>query len=315
MGNVILPTIIQGPAWVLHGGLALYVQKDINLNENAESWNPTGAWGPLGERHKSRKDVVSFTLAGQIRAALLDYFYAAYLDPTKIGTSVLSGTVSIASLAENKTYIWQRGGITKPPGMLLKPTATAFGAMELTCIGAAAVQPLSATFWHAAQTTVAAETTFEESQIISDIYKAALGVRATPYDAMGGMDGFEIDFGYMVQEVPAADIGIGDIILSGLSTGVKFAPSNLTEAQADVLLGKQDTTATLPGMAYGRLAENLVITGTQIGWVFNVKSQGAKAGSRTYQIGEHRFKELMFVNNRTWTTGVPDALFGYTVAP
>lgn len=312
MANVILPTVIQGPAYLLIGGQVIYVEKDIAVNEQAESWNPGSAFGPMGERHKSRKDVLTLKPAGQIKTVHLDYYYAAFLTPTVIGTTILAGAVAIASVAENKTYTWRRGGMSKPPGLILKPTATAFGGMEVTCIGMNAVQPTGANFWRAAEAAVAGDTSFEETTVISDIYKAALGSRATPYDGMGGMDGFEVDFGFMCHEVPSSDVGIADIILGGLSTGAKFAPSNLTEAQNDVLLAKQDTTATLPGQAYGRAAESLVITGTQIGWIFTVKSLGAKSGSRTYQIGEHRFKELNFVNNRTWTTGAPDALFAYT---
>jgi hypothetical protein len=297
------------------GTQVIHVQKDIAVTENVESWNPDTYMGPLGDRHKSRKDVLAFTPVGMITTALLDFFYAAFLAPgTTIGRSIVGATptVQVASIAENKTYTWQRGGMSKPPSLQLKPSSTAFGAMEAACIGSAAVQPLSATFWKAAETAALADASFEESSIISDIYKMALGARQTPFDAMGGVAGFEVDFGFMVQDVPMGDVGIADMILKGLGTGVKFAPSNLTESQVDTLLGLQGASAVLPGQAYAKAAEHAVISGTQSGWIFTVKTQGAKNTGRVYAIGEHRFRELVMVNQRTWTAGAADPLFGYT---
>jgi hypothetical protein len=49
MADIILPTIIQGPCYVTHGGVTTFVQKDISLTVNSESWNPESALGALGE--------------------------------------------------------------------------------------------------------------------------------------------------------------------------------------------------------------------------------------------------------------------------
>jgi hypothetical protein len=314
MANVVLPTVIQGPALISIAGNVHYTQKDISVEQTTESWNPESAYGPLGQRHKSRKDVITFTPVGMLTAARLNLFYFAHLDPTKIGTSIFTGTgvVFVSSISENKTYTWRRGGISKPPGLALKPTATVFGSMSVTCIGAAAVQPLDAHWWQAAEAAATADATFSQTSIISDIYSAALGARATPFDAMGGMNGFDVDFGFNVKEIPASDVGIADIVLEGLSTSVTFAPSNLTDAQVNTLVRVQDATAVLPGQPYAKEMEDLIITGTQLGWIFNIDSVGAKRANRVLQVGEHRFKLIEFVNQRLWTAGAPDPLFAYT---
>lgn len=315
MATIPIPTIIQGPAFIGVNGHVQYVQKDITMNGQPESWNPESSFGPLGERHKARKDVISYTPVGMLTAALLDFFYAAHLDATKIGKSVINSgapTVFISSITENKTYTWSRGGLTKPPGLMLKPTATAFGEAEVTCIGKAATSPLDAAFWKAAEAAATADTSFDETKVISDIYAAALSDHASPYDNMGGMDGFELDFGYGVKEIPNGDVGIADLILESLSTGLKFAPSNMTEAQVDSLLALQGASAILPGQPYARDLNDIDITGTQVGWVFSLKGVGAKSSGRIYQIGEHRFKELLFVNQRTFAAGVPNPLFAYS---
>lgn len=311
--SIPLPTIIQGPAYIKVGsGPVLYTNGEISLSGNVESWNPNSTFGPLGERHKSRKDVLTLTPVGMLQAAKLDYFYAAYKTPTAIGSSILAGAVVISSLAENKTYTWPRGGMSKPPGLMLKPTSTVFGSMEVTCIGAGATQPTNAAFWKAADGTVTPDTSFDESKIISDIYSAALGARGAPYNAMGGMDGFEIGFDFQTKEVPNGDVGIADIFLSGLGMTASFAPSNLTEAQADTLLALQDTTAVLPGQTYAKAGEDLVITGAQSGAVFTFTKMGAKKSERVYAIGEHRFKGLDFVNAIKSASGAVSALFAYT---
>src|SRR5438105_4937236 len=98
---IVLPTVIQGPAYISVGGQVIYVEKDITLDEDVDSWNPNTAFGKLGERHKSRRDRLSFTPVGQVKSAHLNYYYAAYLNPGLIGSSILSGNVVVSSLAEN----------------------------------------------------------------------------------------------------------------------------------------------------------------------------------------------------------------------
>jgi len=314
MANIVLPIIIQGPAFISIAGTVLYTERDISVEQNTDAWNPESAYGPLGQRHKSRKDVLIFKPVGMITAGLLNFFYAAHLTPTSIGTSIFtgSGVVFVSSISENKTYTWRRGGISKPPGLAAKPTSTLFGSMSVTCIGAPAVQPLDAHFWLAAEAAATADTTFDQTKIISDIYSAALGSRGAPYNAMGGIEGFDIDFGFETVDVPASDLGFADIILRGLSITASFRPSNLTETQVNTLVRLQDTTAVLPGQPYAKELEDLVITGTQIGWVFTLKAVGAKRAGKIYQVGVHRHNNIEFVNQRTWTAGVPNALFAYT---
>jgi hypothetical protein len=312
MPNVVLPTVIQGPAYISEGGLVTYVKKDIALTDQVESWNPESSFGPLGERHKSRKYGLSYTPVGMLRAASLDRFYAAFKTPSVVGTSAMTGAVVIYSIAENKTYNFAKGGMTKPPSLILKPTGTVYGSMELTCIGDPTLQPTNAAFIKAADGTVSADTSFDETKIISDIYSAAIGARSTPYNGMGGMDGFEVNFNLITNEIPASDVGIADIIIGGVGITVSFAPSNLTEAQVDTLCAIQGASAVLPGQAYAKANEDLVITGTQGTAVFTFKNMGAKKSDRTYQIGEHRHKGLDFVNGRKWTTGVGQALFSYS---
>lgn len=322
MSTIVLPTVIQGPAYIKNGGVVLYTESDVQVEEIIESWTPKSSFADIGQRHKSRMFKLSFTPVGMVTTGLLDFFYQAHLAPqTFVGRSIFpasNAAVTIASVTEGITYNYVNGGIGAVPDLQCGPTKTLFGKMELWCIGAPATAPTATSFIKGAQGTITADTTFSAAKIESDIYQGVLGADASPYSSLGSMDGFIFKFGYKPKVIYAGDVGIGDVILDsdGFNLTASFAPSNLTEAQADTLLAYQGTAAILPGQAYGggTLAGNLVLTGLTYGWVFTAVQVGARSIKRVYKIGEHRYPNgaLEMVNNLSVTTGVPNPLFSFT---
>jgi hypothetical protein len=319
MANVILPTIIQGPAYVTHGGVTTFVQRDIAITVNSESWNPETAYGMIGERLKARTAKAVVTPVGMVTAANLNYYYREHLAPaTYIGTSMCASGLVIVSIPSALKYTWAKAAKTKCPSLHCGPGKTAFGSMEFEAIGDPAIQPLTAAHLKTAEEAAGALSTgFEESSITSDIYKAAYGL--TPYDAMGSMDGFDIEFGLTPKKIAAGDVGYADIILASLDITASFAPSSLTETQVDGLLKLDGAEALLPGQEFARgLAASagtpidLAITGTQLGAAFTCKAVGAKEAGYSYQLGEHRLQAVKFVSSRRWATGAETALFSYT---
>ena len=321
--TIVLPTIIQGPAYISHGGVVIYVEDDITVEEIVESWTPKSTFGELGARHKSRMFRITAKPVGMLTSGLLNYFYEAHLAPqTYVGVSIFPTSnyaLTISSLTENKTYGYVRAGLSSPPSLALFPGSTAFGSASWLAIGAAATQPTNANFIKATAGTVTADTSFSGAKVESDIYQGVLGALGSPLNSLGSMSGFMFKFGYKTKTIPAADIGIADIILDsdGLNLGVSFAPSNLTEAQVDTFLNYQGTNAVLPGQAYGASATgagDLVLTGVTYGWVFTAKAVGPRSVKRIYRIGDHRFPAgaLEMVNSLGVTTGVPNPLFAFT---
>lgn len=321
--SIVNPSVIQGPAYIGHGGVILYVEEDIQVEELLESWNPKTTFGQAGARHKSRIFRLTFRPVGMLTAGLLDYFYAAHIAPqTYVGASIFpvsNYACTVFSIAENKTYGYVRAGIGAVPDLYCGPSASLFGQMSLICIGAAATAPTAANFIKATSGTISeADTSFDPGKIKSDIYQGVLGSLSSPYNSLGGMDGFMVKFGYKPKNIPAGDVGIADIILDaeGFGIGLQFAPSNLTEAQVDTLVGYQGTGAVLPGQAYGASANSgsMVLTGVTYGWVFTIGPLGAQSAKRIYQIGEHRFPKgaVEMVNALGVTTGVPNPLFAFT---
>ena len=321
--SIVSPTVIEGPAYIGWGGIVIYVESDITVEEVIESWTPKTTFGDAGLRHKSRIFRLDFTPVGMISSTLLDAFYEAHLAPqTCVGVSIFPASnyaVTLYSVAEDKTYGYVRGGIGAVPDLYIGPGKTAFGKMSLLCIGAAATSPTNANFIKQTAGAIgSADTSFDASKIKTDIYQGALGALGAPYNSLGGMDGFRFKFGYKTKNILNGDVGIADIILDadGFNLAVQFAPSDLTEAQADTLCGYQGANAVLPGLAYGNSAEagNLVLTGFTYGWVFTAYQVGARSAKRIYKIGEHRFPAgaIEMVNQLTNTSGVPNPLFGFT---
>jgi len=321
--SIVLPTIIQGPAYILHGGVVIYVESDIQVDEIVESWSPKTTFGDAGERLKSRMFKISATPVGMLTSGLLNYFYEAHIAPqTYVGVSIIpvsNYALTICSLTENKTYGYVRAGLSEPPALTFGPGHTAFGKASWSCIGAAATAPTNTAFLKAAIGTVTADTSFASAKIESDIYQGVLGALSSPLNSLGSMDGFGFKFGFKTKPIYAGDVGIADIILDadGFNLSVAFAPSNLTEAQVDTWLNYQGAAAVLPGQAFGASATaagNLVLTGVNYGWVFTANQVGPKSAKRIYKIGEHRFPNgaIELVNQLTTTAGAPNPLFAFT---
>lgn len=321
--SIVTPAIIQGPAYILHGGVAIYVEDDITVEEVVETWTPKSTFADIGERLKSRMFRITATPVGMVTTGLLNYFFAAHLAPqTYVGVSIIPGSnyaLTICSITENKTYGYVRAGLSSPPDLFFGPSKTMFGRATWSAIGAAATAPTNANFLKAAIGTITPDTTFAASKIESDIYQGVLGALTAPLNSLGSMDGFGFKFGFKTKPIVASDVGIADIILDaqGFNLSVMFAPSNLTEAQVDTWLNYQGASAVLPGQALGGSATgagDLVLTGITYGWVFTAKQVGPKSMKRIYKIGEHRFPNgaLEMVNQVTVTAGVPNPLFAFT---
>jgi len=324
MANVVLPTIIQGPAYITHGGVAVWTQGDVTVEHNVETFSPDSALGPLGPRFRSRHYRISCVPVGQINSTLMNYFYAAFLAPgSYVGKSIVPGAnddLLVNDIANMKTYTFHRAGMSQPPPLMLKPSGTAFGTMEWTAMIDAATQPTAAAAYKTnAGTLSSIDTSFEETEIIIDNYKATIGSRGSPYDAIGAIDGFEFSFPFQTQQIVAGDIGVVDTILTGLNVAGSFIPSNLTEDQADTLIAVQDSTAILPGQLLSRgtggTPENLVISTTQRNpaFTFTLYRAGFSGDSRVYRAGEHRLRAVNITSHRTFADSAEAAQIAYTL--
>ena len=310
MSAPILPVVIQGPAVAVWNGMHIYVQKNIEVKLNRESFNVETAEGMIDTRHKSQKYEVTLTPVGAMNQELFDGLYFAATD---IGKSIFpaSPELVIHSITEDKNYTFTRAGITKMPAVELVPTKTCWDSMTFTAIGEADVQPTDAAFMKVYGTPAAWGSGYDETEVLTDIYRAALGARSAPYDAMGSKEGFKIEPLVTVKEMHYADLGIAEIVVASLDVHCSFAPSNLTQQQIDVLLGLQDTVAVLPGQSYAKAGENLVISADA--FVATLYQMGAKDAEHTFEIGEHQHKGMLWTSRRKFTAGVMQPLWDFSV--
>lgn len=299
------PTIIQGPACIVRGAHVVYTEGDVTVAIERDSWEPQGAiQGPLGKRHRSTKIVVSCTPVGEVEALSSYWPYG----PTDIGKSIFGGSpVSMEVVPlEGEKHTFPRSAITRMPGLSLKPTDTAFQDMAWTCLGNPSQEPTNAAYFQTLAAT-AANTGFDQTKVISPRYLGAWGL--TPFDVLEPEDGFEVSAPMTVREMGSVNYGVTDMILSGLSVQAVFKPVNLTAAQIATMLRLQDANAVLPGESYSRTADDrdLVVTGT--GLSVTLKHMGAERGGYKFGSGVWRQDQITMVNRRTWTAGVPDALW------
>lgn len=302
------PTVIQGPAYINRGTLWVYTEDDIVLEYKRETWNPKGAiTGALGERIKSTHIEISCKPQGEVETLSTYWPYA----PGDVGKSILAATALVIIPLVGNKITFARSGVLQMPGMTLSPLATAWKAMRFICLGNPAVEPTDAAYF---QTIAAiaggegsADTHFDQTKVVSPRYGAVWG--AAPFDVLESENGWEVDALMETKMMYGANWGLLDVVLTSLGTQAKGSLINLTEAQYATMMKLQDAAPLRPGDPVSTTADDrdLVISGT--GLSVTLKHMGVKDAQLRYGAGTFRQGPVTFVNRRTWTAGVPDALW------
>lgn len=332
-----LPTIIQGPAVVVLDSQYLYTEGDITLKISRETFNPKSQLGNLGERFKSQKTVISFKPVGMFDATIFGKVcpYGTANETVSSGAAAMPGfpictkTVVVHSIIQDKKWTFAKAGVTKMPNITLGANKTAFGDMEITCIGDISKQPSDADFSHVISSTAAWSTAMEESTIVSLPWSLAVGARSSPYSAIGAQDGFEISLDMSTKEIMDENVGLASIILEDVTPKLTFAPNNLTSLQIDELcqwgtpISGNDNLK--PGQAIARgygtsnsyAAENWVLTATDHTarvLTFTLYGMAAKDYDATLGVGTQQHRAIRAVPMQLFSTGVKQKLFGLGIA-
>jgi hypothetical protein len=320
MSNPILPTIITGPAIIQWNGKSFYSKAGFKADFKRDTFKiETDFDGQIDERAKTQLTEITFQPDGQI-STLNKYFPYSV---AQIGSSIF-GATPLPLVIQTKfggasntgqTITYPRAALSKQPQLRLKPTDTLFGEMAFTCLGVPTVQPTGASAWQTIADAAFADTTYDETAIITDTYSAAYG--SSPYNSIGSMAGFEIDLALATENIIADDYGLVDIILKSLTASAKFAPSNLTEAQLYTLLANQGSGYVYPGQSLSKNNTNLVIAGSGNAahtLTVTINNAGPKDAGFMYSTNKHRFNAVQFTSKRTWTSGVANPLFVLALA-
>lgn len=327
---IVQPLVITGPAILKWLGYVYYFKDGLKEAYTRETWAVGSDFGgDFSERFKSAKTVLSGTPVGMMslfttasnKSAMFPYTRAQIGQPGAVmGTPASPNTVVIQTQfggASNtgQTITFVRGGMTKHPTVQLGSQKTLCGATEFTCIGNPTTANNAAGSWEATVDAAFADTSFDETQIISDIYTAAFG--STPYDSIGSHNGFEVDIPLKLNEGMSDDYGIIDVNIDGMGPATaKFAPSNLTQAQIWTMMNAQGTNVIQPGMDIAKPGTTLAIGGTGNGahtLAVSLPKMGPKSMGFTYDKKNNRVTEVAFVGSSSWTSGAPVALATFTV--
>ncbi len=324
---MLLPIVIVSPAILQWNGYSYYTKVGIKSEFKRETFKiESDTDGTIDERMKHQITEVSFQPVGMIKLGADTSLSAFFPYPiSRIGQSIFGPAGARQQLviatkfggANNAglTITFPNAAISKLPPLRLRPTDTLFGDMTFTCIGDATIQPNTNAAWLTLANAAFADNNFDETAIVTDIYSAAYG--NAPYNAMASMAGFEIDIAMETANIEADDYGIADIILKSLTAAVKFAPSNLTEAQIQALLAAQGASYVYPGQSLSKANTNLVITGSGNGartLTATIYNAGPKEAGFMYNVDKHRLDAIGFTSKRTWTAGVANPLWSFAVA-
>ena len=313
--GIILPSIITGPAVIRWNGKTFYSKNGIEVHFRRETFRvETDGQGTIDERARLQFTEIRFTPDGQVGG--LEKYFPYTMD--RIGTSIF-GTTPLPLVIQTKfgganntgqAINYPRAAVSALPVLRLKPTETLFGPMTFTALGMPTIQPTAPNAWQSIVDLAFADTSFDETSLITDTYTASYG--ASPYDAMGSISGFEFAVAMGTERIVADDYGLVDLILKSMTAGVKFAPVNLTEAQVYALLANQGAGCVLPGQSLSKNNTNLVITGSGNAartLTVTLNNAGPKQAGFLYDSTRHRFESLEFTSKRTWSNGTAAPLF------
>jgi hypothetical protein len=309
------PLRIHGPAIITFNGVTYYFKTGLKASlKRSRAKIEVDAFGEIAELAKDCVVEFTGTPAGAIRGA--DLAGQMPYAPAMIGQSIFGATdkaLVVQTINDGATITWSRGAISKYAPILLSAThGTIYkGDMTFACLMASDFNPTNTTAWKNIATEAFADATFDPATVRMAQYTAAWGSTA-PYNAMISEDGFVLTPTIVTENIAVDNYGIIDMALKSVTGTAQFKPANLTEAQIDALVELQGSGAMLPGSAIGDGGHDLVISSSTL--TATLKQAGAVDYGLMYATGKLRAGEVAFGAATTFSAGVPQPIFTFTVS-
>lgn len=295
------PTIIAGPAIVTFNSQTYYSESDIVVNFKRDTFAvKTSLHGTVDTRLTSAMAEITFKPVGALDTVAKYIAYAA----TQVGSMLIDQTTPKTVVIwgkDGKKMTWASGFISKLPSFDLSATKTAIGSMTITCFASPSVALTNAAAWNTAASASLADTSFDETKILTGAYTAALG---SVFTGLASEDGFTFEPIMSVSMKRVDNFGYVNALLNDLTYAVRFKPVGLTEAELWAALKLQDTSAIVPGASVCS-ADDLVISAGAVS--FTLADAGIVSAVTQYGLESLRLGEVAFVNRKTFTTGVMNA--------
>lgn len=297
------PSIIAGPAIITHNGQTYYSEGDIVLSHKRETWAvATSAHGTVDTRLAAQMAEITFKPVGALDTVAKYIAYAATAVGTLLVDQATPKTVVIKG-RDGVVQTWANGFISKLPPFTLSATKTAIGAMTITVLGDPTKTLVAAAAWLTTSSAALADTTFDETKILTGAYTATWG-SVGGFVAVPSEDGFTFEPIMTVGMKKVDNFGYVNAILRDITYACRFKPVGTTEAQLWAALNLQDSSAIVPGASV-TTANDLVVSAGAVS--FTLAKAGIVSAVTAYGLEALRVGEVAFVNKKTFTAGVMNA--------
>jgi hypothetical protein len=290
-------TIVRGPCKITYDTQTFYSKGGVTLSMTNSTFDKeTDAYGIVGKAKSDFQVVVEFEPVGEIEALTVLFPYGN----STIGSSIYGSTdKALVIVAADATYTINNAAVTQMPSIRCTANNTAFGSVQFTGLLDKGGSPGLLADYYAVGAGASIGATFDPSKLVTAPYTATIGGSLNFYSEAG----FEISFDLGLNPVMVDGIGTVDMSLQNLGCNISCIPTGIAENSFDTYFGSLDTGEDLANVTLD------ISTTTTGGLNFDCAAVQILDLQKRFSPTENRLGQLNMAARRTFSTGVPAALF------
>lgn len=290
-------TIVRGPCKITYDTKTFYSKGGVTLSMTNSTFDKeTDAYGIVGKAKSDFQVVVEFEPVGEIEELTVLFPYGS----TTIGSSIYGNTDKpLVITASDATYTINNAAVTQMPSIRCTANNTAFGSVQFTGLLDKGGNPSLLADYYAVAGGASIGATFDPSKLVTAPYTATLGGSLNFYSEAG----FEVSFDLGLNPVMVDGIGTVDMSLQNLGCNISCIPVGIAENSFDTYFGSLDAGEDLANVTLE------IKTTTTGGLDFDCAAVQILDLQKRFSPTENRLGQLNMAARRTFSTGVPAALF------
>jgi hypothetical protein len=290
-------TIVRGPCKITYDTQTFYSKGGVTLSMTNSTFDKeSDAYGIVGKAKSDFQVVIEFEPVGEIEALTVLFPYGS----TVIGASIYGATDKpLVITASDATYTIRNAAVTQMPSIRCTANNTAFGPVQFTGLLDIGGNPNLLTDYYSVGAGASIGATFDPSKLVTAPYTATLGGSLTFYSEAG----FEVSFDLGLNPVMVDGIGTVDMSLQNLGCNISCIPTGIAENSFDTYFGSLDAGEDLANVTLD------ISTATSGGLNFDCAAVQILDIQKRFSPTENRLGQLNMSARRTFSTGVPAALF------
>lgn len=294
-------TIVRGPCKITYDSATFYSKGGVSLTMTNSTFDKeTDAYGIVGKSKGDLQMVVEFEPVGEIEALTTLFPYGS----TAIGASIYGSTdKSLVITSVDAVYTINNAAVTQMPSIRCTANNTAFGSVQFTGLVDKSGDPNSLADYYAATTGGSIGATFDATKIVTAPYTATLGAIGPFYSEAG----FEIAFDLGLNPVTVDGMGTIDMSLQNLGVNITCIPTGALANSFDTYFNSLDIGEDLANSTLD------ISTTTSGGLNFDCLAVQVIDHQKRFSPADNRVGQLTMAARRTFTSGVPNAMFTVAV--